>query len=64
MSIFDRWGSLLFEAKEIGINDSTAGWDGYFRGSILNPGVYPFIIKINQEGQGSEIIAGIVTLVR
>ncbi|MBK8832244.1 MAG: gliding motility-associated C-terminal domain-containing protein [Saprospiraceae bacterium] len=64
MSIFDRWGSLLFEAKEISINDSTAGWDGYFRGSILNPGVYPFIIKINQEGQGSEIIAGNVTLVR
>ena len=64
MSIFDRWGSLLFEAKEISINDPTAGWDGYFRGRILNPGVYTFIIKINDIGLGSEIIAGSVTLVR
>ena len=64
MSIFDRWGSLLFEAKEISINDPPAGWDGYFRGRILNPGVYTFIIKINDEDLGSEIIAGSVTLVR
>ena len=55
---------MLLEAKEISMNNPTAGWDGYFRGSILNPGVYPFIIKINREGKGSEIIAGNVTLVR
>ncbi|MDZ4747343.1 MAG: gliding motility-associated C-terminal domain-containing protein [Saprospiraceae bacterium] len=63
MTIFDRWGNLVFDAKEIGINDPAAGWDGYFRGSILNPGVFTFIIKVRIKSR-SEVITGNVTLVR
>jgi gliding motility-associated-like protein len=37
MSIYDRWGQLLWTADDI-----EAGWDGTFKGSIMQPGVYVY----------------------
>ncbi|MBC6493172.1 hypothetical protein BC349_19125 [Flavihumibacter stibioxidans] len=36
LRIFNRWGSLVFERKDFGINDRSAGWDGRVNG-ILQP---------------------------
>jgi gliding motility-associated-like protein len=41
LSVFDRWGALLFSTKDI-----NEGWDGTFRGTRLNPGVYVCYIKL------------------
>ena len=35
MSIYDRWGQLLWVTDDI-----EAGWDGTFKGAIMEPGVY------------------------
>jgi len=64
MAIFDRWGNLVFEAEEIGINDPAVGWDGYYRGTLLNPGVFTFMIKVNLGENRSETIRGNITLMR
>lgn len=38
--VFDRFGRLLYEARNIPPNDPAFGWDGSFRGQMLEPGVY------------------------
>lgn len=35
LTIFDRWGELIFES-----NDLTVGWDGYYKGKICQQDVY------------------------
>jgi gliding motility-associated-like protein len=43
-TIYNRWGELLFEAHNININDAGAGWDGTYKGHVLEPDV--FIYKV------------------
>ncbi len=35
IQIFDRWGNLIYESLDINFC-----WDGFFKGSPMNPGVY------------------------
>ena len=35
LEVFNRWGALVFESKDINI-----GWDGYYDGKLLDEGVY------------------------
>ena len=44
--VFDRWGNLMFEKKEIAPNDPSLGWDGRFKGKILNPGTFVWTADI------------------
>ncbi|MCB9284503.1 MAG: gliding motility-associated C-terminal domain-containing protein [Lewinellaceae bacterium] len=44
--IFDRWGELVFERKNMLPNQSTLGWDGTFEGKPLPEGVYLYFAKI------------------
>jgi gliding motility-associated-like protein len=46
MQVFDRWGSKVFERRNIRANQVMQGWDGTFNGEILNPGVYAYVIKM------------------
>ena len=59
MSIYDRWGLLLFQTSE-----ATQGWDGTYNGKPVNSGVYVYIVRglfLNEE----EVLEkGNVTLVR
>ncbi|MFY8166772.1 MAG: PKD domain-containing protein, partial [Sediminibacterium sp.] len=40
LSIYSRWGELLFESK-----DTKIGWDGYYRGKLCTQDVYIWKIK-------------------
>ncbi|MGE5355419.1 MAG: gliding motility-associated C-terminal domain-containing protein [Deltaproteobacteria bacterium] len=64
LHIFDRWGEKVFYAENIKFNDNTAGWDGRFREKKLNPGVYVYIIEIDQGNGDKELIGGDLLLVR
>jgi gliding motility-associated-like protein len=35
MDVFNKWGELLFSSDDI-----TKGWDGFYKGSMVPPGVY------------------------
>lgn len=37
MEIYNRWGVLLFESKDINL-----GWDGYYKGNLMREDVYVF----------------------
>lgn len=38
--VFDRWGNLLFENADFYTNDFSQGWNGLFKGTPLNGGVF------------------------
>jgi gliding motility-associated-like protein len=58
--IFDRWGAQVYES-----NDPNEGWDGTYRGKLLDVGVYLYYIEFICPIDGStQIKKGNVTLVR
>jgi len=63
LSIFDRWGGILFHT-----NNKEIGWDGMFQGQPLPPGVYTWRISYqatDHYGMKRTIIEkGIVSLIR
>jgi hypothetical protein len=62
--IFDRWGNEVFSQKDIFTNDADKGWNGRFRGSIVEMGVYAFIAEVEIEPGRVSKIKGSVALVR
>lgn len=44
--IFNRWGSLVYEANSFQVNDPNIGWDGSFKGEMLQSGVFIYYIEI------------------
>lgn len=64
MSIYNRWGELVFENHNFQVNDFQAAWDGNMKGEKLNPGVFVYYLKAIRI-DGSEIVKkGDVTLLR
>jgi gliding motility-associated-like protein len=62
--IFDRWGELVWEARDFGINDPAVGWDGQFKGQEVDGGVYLWVIRVRHEDGEEEILRGQTTLIR
>ena len=40
LMVFDRWGNQLFEST-----DPALGWDGAFKGTLMNTGLYVYHLK-------------------
>ncbi|MEZ4979071.1 MAG: gliding motility-associated C-terminal domain-containing protein [Chitinophagales bacterium] len=59
MMVFNRWGEKVYET-----NNSLLGWDGYFKGTLQNPGVYTYYIKITFLNDETVDHKGSVTLLR
>ncbi|MBI3500470.1 MAG: PKD domain-containing protein [Bacteroidetes bacterium] len=59
MQIFDRWGELIFETKDIKI-----GWDGYYRGKLCQQDVYVWKASVKFIDGRTLTKAGDVTLLR
>ncbi|MDQ3536742.1 MAG: PKD domain-containing protein [Bacteroidota bacterium] len=59
MIIFNRWGEMLFESRNI--ND---GWDGYFKGKLCKQDVYVYKIFVKFIDGETATRIGDVTLLR
>ena len=55
IKIFNRWGMQLYEGKD--------GWDGKYKGELVSPGTYFYVITITDKENNSKEIKGAVTLV-
>lgn len=64
MSIFDRWGELVFHQTNFAPNESDLGWDGSFNGKSLNPGVFVYDIVILTKENKEFRYSGDITLIR
>lgn len=62
--VFDRWGELLYMDENLGVNDTTRGWDGNFRGQPCDPGVYVWLLEAVYIDGHVESQNGNVTLIR
>lgn len=62
--IFNRWGGLVYEAKQIPPNSGTHGWDGKFNGELLNSSVFIFFAEIRFIDGRTEIFKGDILLIR
>ncbi len=64
MSIFDRWGNLVFQTAHFHPEDISKAWDGTMRGEALNPGVYIYTLTAVYKDGKKEMKNGDVTLLR
>ncbi|MDQ3015746.1 MAG: gliding motility-associated C-terminal domain-containing protein, partial [Bacteroidota bacterium] len=64
IEIYDRWGNKVFEENNFTPGDETHSWDGSYRGSMVNSGVYVFSIDaVFNDGRPLHL-KGDITLLR
>jgi gliding motility-associated-like protein len=64
LRIYDRWGEKVFERANFSVNDPSFGWDGTFRGSEMNTGVFGWTIDVLFTDGETRQFSGNVTLIR
>ena len=57
--IWNRWGQLVYSSS-----DPTKGWDGNFKGTPAQTGVYAYLIDYTTTGGEEKVLKGNVTLIR
>jgi gliding motility-associated-like protein len=64
LTVFNRWGQVVFEKKNMAINDPAAGWNGTIKGQKASPDVYVYIMEILCDNGTVVPVKGNVTLLR
>lgn len=64
ISIFDRWGNLVFYQEEMTPNNSTEGWDGTFKSKPMDPAVYVYYLEAEMFDGSQWPFKGEIHLVR
>ena len=62
--VYNRWGEPVIQFFGVPINDPTFGWDGTFRGQMMNPAVFVYAIEVLLIDGTVELFEGDVTLMR
>ncbi|CAN5493817.1 hypothetical protein BH10BAC3_BH10BAC3_30760 [soil metagenome] len=64
LAIFDRWGKVVFERKEVNSFDRNSNWDGACNGVPMASGGYVYVMEAVCEKGEPFTFKGIVTLIR
>jgi len=64
MTIFDRWGNIIYSAASMDPNDSNNGWNGSRQGEPAQPGVYAYTMTLVFRGGYTQTVNGNITLLR
>jgi gliding motility-associated-like protein len=64
MMLFDRWGNLLFEQRNFPPNAPQMGWNGRYKGELLDPAVFAYLIEVELVTGEILTFSGDVTLVK
>ncbi|MBK8405470.1 MAG: gliding motility-associated C-terminal domain-containing protein [Saprospiraceae bacterium] len=64
LSIYDRWGSQVWQQENFTANDPSLGWDGSFKGKAVVPGVYVWHAQLSLQDGSVISWQGEVTVVR
>jgi gliding motility-associated-like protein len=64
MKIYNRWGQLIFENYNFISNDPLSGWDGTFKNTYSDAGLYSYIIQATCFDGSLLLYNGDVTMLR
>lgn len=64
LTVYDRWGSLVYEARDFQASDEGKAWDGTVSGSKAAAGVYAYAFEVTYPDGTQELRSGMLTLVR
>ena len=58
LSIYNRWGNLVYKNRTALLSDISSGWDGYMDGQLLSSGPYLWVAKIEFINGQQETLSG------
>lgn len=66
MLIYNRWGELVFSVSDVAPNDPSVGWNGLYKGKVVNPGVFVYVVDLTyvNNARQPESITGDITVIR
>lgn len=64
LMIFDRYGSIVFEAQNFPANTVANGWNGQLKGKVLSAGIYTYFTEVELVDGEVERLKGEVLLLR
>jgi len=64
LRIFNRWGALIYEGRNLPVNEVTLGWDGSFKGERMNPDVFAFYAIVAFVDDETVIYEGDISLIK
>lgn len=66
VNVYDRWGNHVHEQTDLTVpSDGTIlGWDGHFRGRLMDPGVYVYAVTVRFLDGRELVYRGDVNLMR
>jgi len=65
LQVYNRWGELMYEVHNVQPNDPGYGWDGTYKGLVLEPDVFVYIVHAKCELGGPDFkFKGDISLVR
>lgn len=62
--IFNRWGQIVYEAKDFDIQNSNFWWDGTVNNTVTNISVFTYHILVEDETKHIKSYKGNVTVIR
>lgn len=63
-AVYNRWGQIVYEAKDIPLNNPDFGWDGTFKSEPLKPDVFVYVLNAVCDTGDPIEIKGDISLVR
>ncbi|MCC7444214.1 MAG: gliding motility-associated C-terminal domain-containing protein, partial [Saprospiraceae bacterium] len=64
LQVYDRWGNLMYEGRDLKTNEPEQGWNGTYKGMKVSEGVYIWIAETELPDGTKMTHKGDVTVVR
>jgi len=62
--VFDRWGTIVFSISDTAAGQNEIKWNGIVSGKPLNPGVYVYVLELEETLNGKNRFTGDITLIK
>ncbi|MEZ0541770.1 gliding motility-associated C-terminal domain-containing protein [Fibrella arboris] len=64
LTIYNRWGEVIYHCQNVAAGDPAAGWDGRYRGADCEPGEYVYKVQVDFQTDNPGSFQGRLLLIR
>jgi gliding motility-associated-like protein len=64
LKIFNRWGELVFDKRDVTPNDQSHGWNGMYKGALSSSDTYVYQLEVMCNNSQSLRYNGTISLIR